>query len=209
MSGMTCCLQTPDNRALNFLQESAQLLAQHDLISSSTTGRPQRQGSLTVRTRRSATAHQSDCFTPALASFGTLDALSLITLHCSNLESEPVNGTEPSEAMQERFPSAASKDLSGNHLGKACIKDPSVAQREFEWQLSRSISRKQLKPRRSCEALDPAFQGVTFQMQLSLRQSNSEDCPLLISPQYRYSCWKTTSRITWQNFTSSFLCGWG
>ncbi|XP_053159303.1 GATA-type zinc finger protein 1 isoform X2 [Hemicordylus capensis] len=184
--GMACCLQIPESRALSFLQETAQLLSQPEPISS-TPGWPQRQAGLAMRPRRSATGLQGDSF---LVSLGPLDALSLISLHCSNLESEPVDGIDPPEAKG-----------GGNCLWTASLEEPRAAQLQGtgapnrpESQRSRKrVSRKQPRPRRSCEARDPAFRGVTFQMKLC--ENSSEDCRLLISPRYSSGKLEKRSRV--------------
>ncbi|XP_062975020.1 GATA-type zinc finger protein 1 [Elgaria multicarinata webbii] len=190
-SSMACCLQSPDSKAFSFLQETAQLFSQPEPISSKL-GRPLRQAGLAMSPRCSATAPQGDCFSPALASFSALDALSLISLHCSSLESEPLNRIESPEAAQESPPSALSKDHSSKCLWSACVEEPRAAQLQvtsipdkFEPQgLRRRVSRKQPTPRRSCESLDPAFRGVAFQMQLLPCQSDSEGCRLFINARY-------------------------
>ncbi|XP_061469739.1 GATA-type zinc finger protein 1 isoform X2 [Rhineura floridana] len=193
LSSMACCLQIPDTKALSFLQETAQLLSQPEPISSSTPGRPERQAGLAMCPRRNARVSSGDGSPAALASFGPLDALSLISLHCSNLESEPVDRIERTEAKgvaQESSSGILSKDCPVNRLWTACVEEPKVAQQQgagashkTESQRGRRrASRKQPRPRRSCEPLDPSFQGVTFQMQL--HQHISKGCRLVISPRY-------------------------
>ncbi|XP_066468795.1 GATA-type zinc finger protein 1 [Tiliqua scincoides] len=172
--GMACCFQMPDNTALSFLQETAQLLSPPEPIGS-TPGTPPPQVGLAVHPRHSSpSVVQGDCLSPTLASLGPLDALSLISLHCSNLEP----------------PSTLFKNCCGNHLWTACVEEPRAVKLQGsggphrpESQCSKKrVSRKQPRPRRSCESRDPAFQGVTFQMQLC--HSSSEGCQLLISPRY-------------------------
>uniref|UniRef100_A0A8D0DTQ5 Zinc finger GATA like protein 1 n=1 Tax=Salvator merianae TaxID=96440 RepID=A0A8D0DTQ5_SALMN len=202
--GMACCIQISDSKALSFLQETAQLLAQPELRSSNS-GKPETQPG----PRRSSRATHGDCYPSALAAFGPLDALSLISLHCSNLETEPLDRIERPEGRrlaEEEPPDGLSKDYPSNRLWNlACVEEAGAAllkgvggasshkpESQRPW---RRICRKQAIPRRSCEALDPSFQGVTFQMQLRLCQSTSEGCRLLISPRYSSGKLRKRSRI--------------
>ncbi|KAF7240114.1 GATA-type zinc finger protein 1, partial [Varanus komodoensis] len=202
-SSMACCLQIPDSKALNFLQETAQQPSQPEPISSNS-GRPPQQAGLAVQPRRSATTPQGDGLSPALASIGALDALSLINLHCSSLESEPGDRTELQEAAQEKPPVSFSKGHCSNHPWTPCLEEPRAVERlgtgvayKFESQRAkRRISRKQSRPMRSYERDDPAFQGVTFQMHLCLNQISSQGCQLLIKAQY--------SRV--ESFSSMACC---
>ncbi|XP_029139558.1 GATA-type zinc finger protein 1 [Protobothrops mucrosquamatus] len=153
-SNMACCLQMPDSKALSFLQESTQLLSQAEPI-----GMP----------------------------FAPTDALNLISLHCSSLESEPLDQVKPPEAGEiahERSPITHSKDHSSHLLGRACVEEPRLTQLSESQRGRRRVFRKQPKPRRSYEALDPNFQGVTLHMKLCLCQSSSEGCRLIINPQF-------------------------
>ncbi|KAJ6654522.1 hypothetical protein lerEdw1_006829 [Lerista edwardsae] len=195
--GMTCCFQMPDSKALSFLQETAQMLSPPESIGS-TAGTPPQQAGLAVHPRHSSpSVVQGNCFSSALTSLGPLDALSLISLHCSNLESEPIEFPEASGVEQERPPSALFKNCRGNRLWTAGVEEPKAVQLQGsgpKLQHGRKrASRKQLRPRRSCESRDPAFQGVTFQMQLC--QSSSEGCQLLISTRYSSGKLRKRSRV--------------
>lgn len=193
---MACCLQMPDSTALSFLQETAQLLSPPDPIGSTPVTPPQQVGLAVHSRHNSPSVVQGECFSPALASLGPLDALSLISLHCSNLESEPIKLSEVTGVEQEKTPSTFFKTCRGSCLWTSCGEEPRVVKlqgsggphRAESQCIKKRVSRKQPRPRRSCESRDPAFQGVTFQMQLC--QSSSEGCQLLISPRYsRYiSC---------------------
>ncbi|KAJ7317226.1 hypothetical protein JRQ81_003388 [Phrynocephalus forsythii] len=208
---MACCVSTPDSKALTFLQESAQLLSQPRAISSTTTaGRPPWQAGgppLRPKTSHPAAAPRSGSLpgAAALASFAPLDALSLISLHCSSLELEPAAGIAPAEAPEGRPPAARAKD-GGDLLRRAPGGKPREAPAPLPPEMGtprhkaeppakgrgRRVSRKQPRPRRSCESRDPAFQGVTFQMQLRLCHSSAAGCRLLV--RHRYSSGKPRKR---------------
>lgn len=166
----------------------------------STPGTPPQQAGLAVHPRHSSPlVVQGNCFSSALTSLGPLDALSLISLHCSNLESEPIEFPEASGMEQERPSSALFKNCHGNHLWTAGMEEPRAVQLQGPGPKSqhgrKRASRKQPRPRRSCESRDPAFQGVTVQMQLC--QNSSEGCRLLISTRYsRYSSWRAIQKYS-------------
>ncbi|XP_042303590.1 GATA-type zinc finger protein 1 [Sceloporus undulatus] len=177
--GMACCLQIPESQALSFLQETTQFLSQSGPTSTTTAiyGPMVPHG-------------YGACFPEgAQTSFGSLDTLSLISLHCSSLETEPGVGMP----MQEWNPIACAKEYGGHHLWATCLEEPQTAQplgisvphiSESPREGTRRVSRKQSNPQRSCEPLDSAFQGVTFQMHLHLCPGSSEGCRLLICPRY-------------------------
>ncbi|KAM6475697.1 GATA-type zinc finger protein 1 isoform 2-T2 [Liasis olivaceus] len=185
-SDMACCLQMPDSKALSFLQESAQLLSQAKPISSNP-GKPLWQLGRVMHSVHGVRAPQCNCFPSSLVSFAPADALSLISLHCSSLESEPLDQVKPPEAGEvghERSPISHSKDHGSHLLWTACVEEPRLAQLSESQRNRRRVFRKQPRPRRSYDALDPNFQGVTLHMKLCLCQSSSEGCRLLINPQF-------------------------
>ncbi|XP_063149076.1 GATA-type zinc finger protein 1 [Candoia aspera] len=166
-SNMACCLQMPDSKALSFLQESAQLLSQAEPISSNP-GKPLWQLGRTMHSAHSVRASQCNCFPSPLVPFAPADALSLISLHCSSLES----------------PITHSKDHGSHLLWTACVEEPRLAQLSESQRGRKRVFRKQPRPMRSYDALDPNFQGVTLHMKLCLCQSSLEGCRLVINPQF-------------------------
>ncbi|KAM3845659.1 GATA-type zinc finger protein 1 [Vipera latastei] len=194
---MACCLQMPDSKALSFLQESTQLLSQAEPIGSNP-GKPLWQLSRAMHSIHSIRGPQCNCFhsirglqcncfSSPLVPFASTDALNLISLHCSSLESEPLDKVKPPEAGEiahERSPITHSKDHSSHLLWRACVEEPRVTPLSESQRGRRRVFRKQPKPRRSYDALDPNFQGVTLHMKLCLCQSCSEGCRLIINPQF-------------------------
>ncbi|XP_072847646.2 GATA-type zinc finger protein 1 [Pogona vitticeps] len=209
--GMACCLPTPDSKALSFLQESAQLLSQ-PRATSVNAGRPpswQAGGAAQRPKHNTATAPRSGSSPGvAVASFAPLDALSLISLHCSSLELDPAARIAPAEVggpapAPEGPRLALSKDCGGDLPLRAPGRKPVEApaplppgtgapRKQEPRKCGGRVSRKQPRPRRSCESRDPAFQGVTFQLQLSLCHSSVPGCRLLI--RHRYSSGKLRKR---------------
>ncbi|KAH0628725.1 hypothetical protein JD844_010173 [Phrynosoma platyrhinos] len=110
---MACCLQIPESQALNFLQETAQLLSQPGPTNSNTAIH----GPTVPHSYRG-------CFPEGAQTFGPLDTLSLISFHCSSLEPELGVGT----SVQEWDPIVCAKDHGGHHLWAACLEEPQTAQ---------------------------------------------------------------------------------
>lgn len=191
---MACCFQMSDSKALSFLQESTQLLSQPEPISSNP-GKPLWQLGQAMHSIHSIRGSQCNYFSCPLVPFAPIDALNLISLHCSSLDSETPNQVKPPEAVKighERSPITHSKDHSSHQLWRACVEEPSLTQISESQRGRRRVFRKQPKPRRSYDALDPNFQGVTLHMKVCLCQSCSEGCRLIIKPQFsRYSCYGT------------------
>lgn len=202
---MACCLQMPDSKALSFLQESTQLLSQAEPISSNP-GKPLWQLGRAMHSIHSirgpqcncfhsVRGPQCNCFSAPLVPFAPTDALNLISLHCSSLDSETLNQVKPPEAgkiAHERSPITHSKDHSSHQLWRACVEEPRLTQISESQRGRRRVFRKQPKPRRSYDALDPNFQGVTLHMKVCLCQSCSEGCRLIIKSQFsRYSFCRT------------------
>ncbi|XP_058027281.1 GATA-type zinc finger protein 1 [Ahaetulla prasina] len=185
-SNMACCLQIPDSKALSFLQESTQLLSQAEPISSNP-GKPLCQLGRTMHSTHNIHGPQRNCFSSPLMPFTPTDALNLISLHCSSLNSETLDQAKPPEAgkiAHEKSPITHSKEHNNYQLWRACVEEPRLTQISESQRGRRRVFRKQPKPRRSYDALDPNFQGVTFHMKVCLCQSYSEGCRLIINTQF-------------------------
>ncbi|XP_070592235.1 GATA-type zinc finger protein 1 isoform X2 [Erythrolamprus reginae] len=210
-NNMDCCVQMPDSKALDFLRESTQLLPQAQLISSNPEKPPWQLGQA-VRSIHSicgpqcncshgVCGPQCNCFPSPLVPFAPADALTLISLHCSSLNLEPLDQVKPPEAgkvARERSPIAHSKDHSSHQLWRACVEEPRLTQVSESKRGKRKVFRKQPKPRRSYDALDPNFQGVTLHMKVCLCQSCPEGCRLIINTQFsRYKKYKIRCFHCW------------
>ncbi|XP_060615763.2 GATA-type zinc finger protein 1 [Anolis sagrei] len=170
--GMACCLQIPEIKALDFLQEAGQGLSQSEPSNSSRRLFSRHVGHPWHNSHCATTSHMECCFPEAtLSSFGPLDALSLISLHCSSLE---IDSTEDNNPLW-----GVSVHVEEPQAGCDVPSRPEPPRSS-----TRRVSRKQPRPQRSCEPLDPTFQGVTFQMQLQHSLSSKEGCRLHICPRY-------------------------
>nr|XP_060615764.1 formin-2-like [Anolis sagrei ordinatus] len=187
--GMACCLQIPETKALDFLQEAGQSLSQSEPSNSSRRLFSRHVGRPWNNSHCATTSHMECCFPEAtLSSFGPLDALSLISLHCSSLEIDSTgdNNMLWGVAVHVEEPQAGCDVPSRPEPPRSSM---------------RRISRKQPKPQRSCEPLDPTFQGVTFQMQLQHSLSSKEGCRLHICPRYsRYHGVEQRGSSVWGHF---------
>nr|XP_008101294.1 PREDICTED: GATA-type zinc finger protein 1 [Anolis carolinensis] len=169
---MACCLQMPETKAWDFLQEAGQGLSQPEPSNSSRRLCQRYVGHPWHNSHCAAGSHVECCFPEAaLASFSPLDALSLISLHCSSLE---IDSTEDKNPM-----CLASAHMEEPQTGVDIFSRPEPPRGGI-----RRVSRKQPRPQRSCEPLDRTFQGITFQMQLQDCPSSKEGCRLCISPRY-------------------------
>ncbi|XP_067416723.1 GATA-type zinc finger protein 1 isoform X2 [Emydura macquarii macquarii] len=195
---MACCLQGPDSSALSFLQESAQRLprAPGGREEPIRAPRAQQQQPPGPAVRLGRSAPQPLPGASSLASLGTcspMDALSLISLHCSHLVAGAAAPAEPRAGSPCALPAHFAGDLS-RQAGAA-------GQEGRGWELGapepgcrRRNPRKQPAPSRGAEPRDPAFQGVTLRMRLCLCQGGSGGHQLLISHRYSRAMYGKRSR---------------
>ncbi|XP_074836484.1 GATA-type zinc finger protein 1 [Carettochelys insculpta] len=142
------CPPPLDRGALSFLQESAQQLPQ------APRGAPEPSRAPWAQQQTAGPGAQRPLGAASPRARSPMDALSLISLHCSHLAA----GAAPHALRPGLLPP-----------------EPGCGRRK---------PRKQAAPRRSAEPRDPAFQGVTLRMHLRLCQGSPDGYQLLIRPRY-------------------------